>query len=162
MRLCCQQPVIPHPAHVPYILDLSLPGRSGIRVAECLSVVIGITNWQGSISPVFDVSANLCIVEIHDGAAANRRNIFLKSQEPFGKAREIKEQGVELLMCGAISRRFEYALVSNGIRVISFICGNIEHIIKDFVKGNALDNNFLMPGSYGKGRRYRYRKGHGK
>lgn len=120
-------------------------------------MLIGITNWNGSVSPVFDVADELWIVDTLSGAGAKGKRALLKRTGPFEKAREIKEQGVDLLVCGAISRRFENALASAGVRVLPFMCGNIENILSDLLNGKAVDDSFLMPGAQGRRRRSRFR-----
>lgn len=124
-------------------------------------MLIAIANWQGCISPVFDVSDRLCLVEIEDGTEVRREDMFLKYRDPFGRAREMAKVGVELLICGAVSRVLETALISSGIRVAGFVCGNLEAVLAAFLQDGLTDSRFFMPGCPGKrqGYRFQHRRG---
>lgn len=125
-------------------------------------MVIAIANWQGCISPVFDVSDRLCLIEIANGGEVRRENILLKYRDPFGRAREMAKIGIELLICGAVSYVLETALISVGIRVAGFICGDLETVVGAFLQGQLTDNRFQMPGNCGKHRRYRFQRHRGR
>ncbi len=124
---------------------------------------IGITDWQGNVSPVFDVSVRLCVVEIVGGTEVHRESILLKCRDPFARAGEVAGTGVEVLICGAVSRAFETALISVGIRILPFTCGDLESVIGAFLQGRLTDSRFLMPGCLGRrqGRRFQHRRGKG-
>ncbi len=124
-------------------------------------MVIAIASWQGNVSPVFDVSDKLCVVNLADGSEVCRETVLLKYRDPFGKAREVAGRGVEVLICGAVSHAFETALISVGIRVFPFICGELEAVIGAFLSGGLTDSHFIMPGCFGRrqGRRFHHRRG---
>jgi len=125
-------------------------------------MLIAIANWQGCISPVFDVSGSLCLIEIDRGSEVRRENMLLKYRDPFGRAREVAKAGIELLICGAISHVFETALISVGIRVAGFMCGDLETVLNAFLKGRLTDSRFLMPGCCGKRHGYRFQHHRGR
>lgn len=124
-------------------------------------MMIAIANWQDCISPVFDVSDRLCLIEIKNGSELKRENIVLRERNPFLRAKEMAGIGVNLLICGAISRVLETALINAGIRVIGFICGNREVVLGAFLQGGLTGSRFLMPGCFGKRQehRFQYRRG---
>ncbi len=125
-------------------------------------MIIAIANWQGSISPVFDVSDRLLIVYIENGRELRRKDILLKNRNPFQRAKEMADAGIELLICGAISQIHETALISAGIRVIGFMCGNLENILGAFIRGQLADKSFFMPGCFRRQQRYRFRHRRGR
>jgi len=124
-------------------------------------MMIAIANWQGSISPVFDVSDRLCLIHIENGKELRRENILLKNRNPFTRAKEMAGIGVEMLICGAVSHVLETALISVGIRVIGFVCGDLENVLGAFLRGQLTGRDFFMPGCFGKrqGHRFQYRRG---
>ena len=132
-----------------------------MNVALTVIMVIAIASWQGNVSPVFDVSDKLCVVKLADGSEVCRETIFLKYRDPFGKAREVAGRGIEVLICGAVSHAFETALISVGIRVLPFICGELEAVIGAFLRGGLTDSHFIMPGCLGRreGHRFHRRRG---
>jgi len=88
--------------------------------------------------------------------------MLLKHRDPFGRAKEVAKAGIELLICGAVSRVFETALISAGIRVAGFMCGDLETVLSAFLKDGLADGRFLMPGCCGKRRGYRFQHRRGK
>jgi predicted Fe-Mo cluster-binding NifX family protein len=125
-------------------------------------MMIAIANWQDSVSPVFDVSDRLCLIETENGKELRRENILLKSRDPFGRAKEMASLGVELLICGAISHVLETTLMSAGIRVAGFICGKLETVLGAFLRGQLTGSRFLMPGCFGKRQRHHFQYRHGR
>ena len=117
-------------------------------------MIIAIANWQDSVSPVFDVSDRLCLIEIENGKELRRENILLKDRDPFKRAKEMANSGIELLICGAISYVFETSLISSGIRVAGFICGKLETVLGAFLRGQLTDSCFLMPGCFRRRQRH--------
>jgi predicted Fe-Mo cluster-binding NifX family protein len=124
-------------------------------------MMIAIANRQGCISPVFDVSDKLCLVRIENGKELQRENVLLKNRNPFTRAKEMADIGVELLICGAVSHALETALISVGIRVIGFVCGDLENVLGAFLRGQLTGRGFFLPGCFGKRQRHRfqYRRG---
>ncbi|OPY69982.1 MAG: hypothetical protein A4E57_00860 [Syntrophorhabdaceae bacterium PtaU1.Bin034] len=84
---------------------------------------IAIPHHLGYVSPVFDVARNILAVSVRDGQELGREEALLESTGPFLRAQELKSLGVDLLVCGAISRPYEIALLSKGIEVRHSLCG---------------------------------------
>jgi predicted Fe-Mo cluster-binding NifX family protein len=118
----------------------------------------GITHYQGHVSPVFDVARNLLTVTIRDGQEQGREDIVLDTTDPFLRAQELRDLGVDMIVCGAISQPYERALSAKDIKVIAFVCGALDEVLPALLKGQLEDGKFLMPGSSGP-ERYRRRCG---
>jgi len=114
---------------------------------------IAIPHWQGRVSPVFDVSDGLLVIDIKDGRQVRRESIILCRSDPFARAKEVADLGAEVLLCGAVSHVLERALMGAGVEVFSFICGDLEAVLDAFLRGQLDDDRFLMPGSCAKWRR---------
>ena len=101
--------------------------------------------WNGRISPVFDVSRQILVLDIEDG------NIVAKSEEmldddPVRKACTLSRLKVETLLCGAISRPLSGILASYGIRIIPFIAGDSDEVITAYLAGDLPNPKMSMPG----------------
>ena len=107
---------------------------------------IAIAHWQDHISPVLDVSDRLLLIDIEEGRELKREDNVLNCRGPFERAREVYRLGVQVLLCGAVSRPLETALVSSGVRVIGFICGDLEDVLSAYLNGRLTDKCFQMPG----------------
>jgi len=96
---------------------------------------IAIAHWQSRVSPVFDVADRLFLITIEDGREVHRESLRIAGQDPFERAQELAEQGVDVLLCGAVSSALEKALVAAGIRVLGFLGGELESIVSAFLAG---------------------------
>lgn len=107
---------------------------------------IAITVWEDRVSPVFDAANMLLLAELEDGDILNRRFVFM---QPVGSMRFVemlKQMGITVLICGAISEGHANRLSFNGIDLIPFIAGKTEKILETFAKGEAIIPAFSMPG----------------
>ena len=118
---------------------------------------VAIPVWRGRLSPVFDVAARLLIVEIDDGVEKARGEMSLALDDPHSRPARLREAGVDVLVCGAISWPMERAVASAGIEVIPQICGEVERVLAAFLAGELNRGSFLMPGCCGRRRRLRGR-----
>lgn len=112
--------------------------------------------WNERIAPVFDVARHLWIVDAADGCIISQTGRRFSSDDPQERALRLTTLQVEQLVCGAISRNAHHALVERGIRVISFIAGDLEHVIHACLSDQLSSGLLNMPGYHrGKGRHTR-------
>ncbi len=121
-----------------------------------------IPNWEGRISPVFDVAKSVLLVDIEDARESGRSIHQIDSVDPLARSAQLSGLGTEVLICCAISRLLEMALTSAGIRVIGQICGPVENVLEAFLRGQLKEGEFLMPGCFRRGRRFRGRRCRGR
>jgi predicted Fe-Mo cluster-binding NifX family protein len=122
---------------------------------------IAIPYHLGRVSPVFDVARNVLTVSLKDGQEQGRGEAALGTFDPFLRAQELKNLGVDVLVCGAISQAYETALSVKGIKVIGSVCGPLEEVLSAALNGTLEDARFLMPG-FTRLRRFRGRYGKGR
>lgn len=98
------------------------------------------------MSPVFDESREILLVEIEKGREVRRIEVDLRHSDPLLRAAYVASLGVEWLICGAISISLEKALLSKNIRVFAYTRGSLKEVIEAFLNGNLTDPIYLMPG----------------
>jgi len=54
--------------------------------------------------------------------------------------------GVDVVICGMITRQMEAALHSKGVRVIPHVCGQVDDVLRAFVDGRLNEGAYRMPG----------------
>jgi predicted Fe-Mo cluster-binding NifX family protein len=106
---------------------------------------VALSTWNGRISPVFDVARTLLILDVGDARLAERHEQAL-DEGPLARIDRIAAEGVRVLVCGAISRPLAEMLASKGVRVIPFISGNIEEVVRAYLSGKLDCPRFAMPG----------------
>jgi len=104
---------------------------------------------------VLDVARSLLLVDIDAGVEQKRRLEPLSETGVLARARRLKDMVVNVLICGAVSRPLEQALISVGIEVIPHVCGNVDEVLRAYLTGRLWDRAFLMPGCGGCRQRWR-------
>jgi predicted Fe-Mo cluster-binding NifX family protein len=124
---------------------------------------IAIPTWQGRVSPVFDTAQRLLVVELHNGDETGRTEQDLGRLFPPQRAVRLKELGVDVLICGAISRPLAGVIAASGIELVPFVSGECPDVLTAYLGGELAQPRFMMPGCCGRGmrRRGRWRGGHG-
>lgn len=120
---------------------------------------VAIPTWDGRVSPVFDAAQRLLIVDVSAGAELNRSEEWLREQLPPQRVARLNELGVDVLVCGAISRPLAGMIAASGITLVPFVSGECDEVLAEYLKGGFPSPRFLMPGCCG--RRHRRRAGFG-
>ena len=106
---------------------------------------IAITVWGRRISPVFDAARTLVIAGIKNGVVVTREQVQLRPGCIREVARLLLGSGVEVLICGAISNDLAEQIEAVGIRLIPFIAGKVDPILRWYAKGLSI-TGYQMPG----------------
>lgn len=109
--------------------------------------------WENRIAPVFDASNKIRLVEVEYGKVMHSENVTLPENLPIQKALRLSELKADVLVCGAISRATHDFIISYGIRVIPFIAGTLDEIVRTWISGRSDWSCFSMPGCSGGGHR---------
>ncbi len=120
---------------------------------QVLMMKVAITNHDGRVSPVFDVARRLVLADVEQGRETSRKEEVLDQANPAARAHRIAEIGVDVLICGAISRPLQDMLTSFGVQVTPWVCGSVEEVLQAFLCGRLSNASFLMPGCCGRRRR---------
>jgi len=120
---------------------------------------VAVAIWEDRVSPVFDMAQRVRCFSV-DGVgweALGETDIALG----IGKDRvtRLADLGVEVLICGAISRPLAQMVEDANIMLIAFVSGEVEELMRAFCRGRLPDPTFLMPGCCGKRRRSRSGRG---
>ena len=119
---------------------------------------VAIPIWSDRLCTVFDFANHLLIVDLEGGKVLKRNEYALGNMPPLILANRLLNLNVRVLICGAVSRPLA-SLVSNyGIKIIPFICGDIEEVLHAYITGSLADQRFYLPGCTSTSELYR--KGH--
>ncbi len=120
---------------------------------------IAIPVWNDCVSSAFDFAHRLLLIDIQNSSETKRSEISL-SQEPIPqKASRLKSLGVDVLICGAISRSLASLVAASGIEILPYVLGPVDEILKAYLIGQLGQSNFAMPCSW-PGARKGFRRNH--
>lgn len=109
--------------------------------------------WDNRIAPVFDVARQMLLVEAKSGLITTESEEILAETMSVWKASSLAELGIDILICGAISRPLQEMVAAYGIRVIPFVAGDLREVIEAWLSGKGNIRLFAMPGCCGRGQR---------
>ena len=107
---------------------------------------IAITIWNNRVSPVFDVTGQAMLFEAEDGRISSEKLLQLPQVPPVEKLACLREAHTDVLICGAISLEAHSAAISAGMRVYTFISGDVREILTACLTGRLEEAVFAMPG----------------
>jgi len=118
-----------------------------------------IAVWNMRVAPVFDCARCFLVLEPGVDGTHDERRVTL----PKGGALQfILNNGIERLVCGAISLESEQELLGRGIEVVSFVAGPLQDVLDAISVGALVEKRFSMPGCVCPRRRCARRgRGHG-
>ena len=93
---------------------------------------VAVPHYKEEVAPCFEYSANIAIFTIRGQKVVDRMEFTLQSRESFDR-----------VICGGVQDSFEDLLKAGGIRVISWVSGNVNELLQCFARGE------LLPGAKG-------------
>ena len=111
---------------------------------------VALTVWENRISPMFDCARMLLIATIENQKVTHTRYEPLPSKHPTAKAKVLFDLDINVLICGAISNFFANMIEAYGIRIVSFITGEVRQVLDVYAKGLLPHSSFQMPGVEGR------------
>lgn len=102
--------------------------------------------WESKISPVLDTATKLLVVDAEDKGELTRSEIHLGGMDLPMKCRKIQDLGVDVLICGAVTRQLSNRLKASGINIVPGISGRLDDVLHACFHGNLARSEYLMPG----------------
>lgn len=107
---------------------------------------IALSAWKENVSIVFDTAEELLILEQREGNIFHWSIARFLSLEASARAKQLKTMGIDVLICGAISRPVEAVISAAGITVVSFVRGPAKEVLKAYITGQLQSGAFALPG----------------
>jgi len=118
---------------------------------------LAISIFQNRVSPVFDWSTRILVVESDEDREISREYNNIGGTVPTVRANQLEELSIHVLICGGISAPMITLVKNRNIRVIAWVAGDVEKVLKAFLEGRLPGKGFAMPGCCGR----RWRRGGG-
>jgi len=115
---------------------------------KALRVAIPIFN--GRVSPLLDVAGTFIYADIESGKVGDRHLIKVPENSSLMRIHLLKEKGVTLVICSAVSRECACAVVRMGITILPGIIGEVDEVLDAFANDVLNSEHFAMPGCCGR------------
>ena len=90
---------------------------------------VAIPHHDGEVAPCFEYSANITIFSVRRSRVVGQMDFTLRSKEALDRVRLLRDQEVTTLICGGLQDAFEDLLLASGIRVISWVSGEVSEVL---------------------------------
>ncbi len=124
---------------------------------------VAIPTWQGRVSPTLDFASKVLVADLGNAKYGARMELDLRGPHQHCLVRQLADLGIDVVICGAISRTLAESLEQRGIRVASFVSGGVEEVLWAFLHDTLGDRGPLGdPRTGARGRNCRRRRSGGK
>jgi predicted Fe-Mo cluster-binding NifX family protein len=104
---------------------------------------IAIPVFDTKISPRFDSTQEFILLEVEQSRVIEREHLNTKGWPLAAKVKQLVESGVDTLICGGIDRESMQHLSFNGLKVYSWVTGEVEDAITCFLD-NGLESGSIL------------------
>lgn len=101
---------------------------------------IAVPRMGDMVAPCFEYSSTMALFTIEGRTIVDQIDFPLSSRDPFDRVRLLRDQGVNVLICGGMQDIYEDLLRSGGLVVISWVSGAVEDLLAMYLRGQ------LVPG----------------
>jgi predicted Fe-Mo cluster-binding NifX family protein len=108
---------------------------------------IAVPVWNGRVSTVFETADELVVIDSVPGGDRVRRVESLDDGATrLDRASCLRDMGIDVLICGALSRSMAHRIEAAGIRVIPFVRGPVDEVVGAFREGRLEGERYFLPG----------------
>ena len=104
---------------------------------------VAIPVFQSKISPRFDSTQDFVLLEVEESKITRREDLPTKGWPLSAKLKHIVELGVDTLICGGIDLESMRQLNFSGIKVYSWVTGEIEDVVTCFLN-RGLESGIIL------------------
>ncbi len=102
---------------------------------------IAVPLFGSRISPRFDCSNEILVVEAENSKVIHRMTLLIDNLTSFEKIKKLRELKIDAMICGGIDVDSEQRLTSNGIILKAWLSGDAMILLNQFITDNCKSNN---------------------
>lgn len=102
---------------------------------------LAIPVYGGRISNRLDCSENIMLVTVENGIVKERETIRLALTNSLERINTLIELGADVLICNGITKFYSNKLKDSNIRVIPWVCGDVEETLSRYLEDELINQN---------------------
>jgi predicted Fe-Mo cluster-binding NifX family protein len=99
------------------------------------NVIIALPVFQERLSPLLDEARRFVVLTLNENAISERTVIDIDEQSAFIRIERLKEMGVTVLLCGAVSDVLARFILDREIKLYSWLNGTVEEVVAQYISG---------------------------
>ena len=96
---------------------------------------IAIPSFENQVSPRFDCTQHVIVIDAADGEIQNRWELDLIGVSPRERVERLAAEGVDFVICGGLDKFCASHLEMHGIQVCPWITGTVDDALASFFQG---------------------------
>lgn len=109
---------------------------------------VAVPIWESRVASVLDFCQRLVIVDLEDGSEKSRVEVALLGRNTLEKVAELRRFGVDIVICGAVSRPMACVVTSCGIQLCPYVTGQVDEVLDAYRTGRLGLRRFALPGRW--------------
>jgi len=109
---------------------------------------IVVPRWHNRVSPVLDAACTFAVYDTDTGNCDEPEVVTVRDCDALARIQLLSRLNIDVVICGAVSKPVELALLSSGMKVIANRCGEVDEIYHAFLHDGLDRQIFFMPGNY--------------
>jgi len=109
---------------------------------------VAIPIYGDRISNRLDCSENIMLVTVENGIIKEREIIRLVLTNSLDRINTLIELGTDVLICNGITKFYSNKLKDSNIKVIPWICGDVEEILTLYLENELINQNTQKRGNH--------------
>ncbi|MEJ5363308.1 MAG: hypothetical protein WBK20_00760 [Spirochaetota bacterium] len=97
--------------------------------------IIALPIFNDRLSPLLDEARRFVVLTLNDNTISERTVIDFDEQSAFIRIERLKEMGVTVLLCGALSDVLARFIIDREILLYSWLNGTIDEVVEQYIKG---------------------------
>ncbi|MBF0550180.1 MAG: hypothetical protein HQK60_06565 [Deltaproteobacteria bacterium] len=107
---------------------------------------VAVTLFHDRVSPWFDYAPNLAVFTIEDRTVISRQDYSWSGMLVPDRTSQILAMNLDLLICGGIENRLARFLTSNGLKMVSFVSGELDEVMAVFLTDQITPHTLVCGG----------------
>ena len=99
---------------------------------------IAIPRMGEHVAPCFECCATMSIFVLEGERIVDQIDFPLRSRDPFDRLRLLREQDVDVIICGGVQEAYEAALAGHGWELISWVAGEVDDLLELYLRGQLV------------------------
>ena len=99
---------------------------------------IAIPRMGEHVAPCLEYCATMSIFVLEGERVVEQIDFPLRSREPFDRLRLLREQQVDVIICGGLQEAYEAALSAYDWELISWVSGGVDDLLELYLRGQLV------------------------
>lgn len=99
------------------------------------STIVALPVFQDRLSPLFDEARTFIVITLEGDAIVEQEIVDISENSAFIRIERLKEMGVTVILCGAISDTLARFIIDREFILYSWLQGTVSYVLEQYLQG---------------------------